>query len=600
MMIDIFFRLRRLIWLLTGLAAVLSVGALLTPAGQAAPLVYLRLNQVGYLPTEPKVAFALTNQNLNGQTFQVVTTVGASAVFTGAVGADQGGPTGGNFSHLYQLDFSSLTGSGVYRLRLGGDTSPAFTIGTDAYAGVLSPTLHFFRVQRCGQTNPTEHGPCHLTDGVVASGALSGTHVNVDGGWHDAGDYLKFVTTSSFAAVLLLQAYQRHPQAFADADNNLTPDVLDEARLGLDWLLKMWDPANQVLYYQAGDYLDHNRGWRMPEGDDAAYPVRPVWPCEPGKGANVAGKTAAALALAATLWNDPARSYYNPTLATTYLTAAQKIYAYGKARPAAQPSTSDPVGNFIFYDESRWQDKMALAAAELYRATGSQTYLTDARAYANAAGNGWTFDWGEMSALAHYELARLDASYLPTATTFLEADLSNYQSQADTARFGVAVSPLYWGSAEAMVGAALTALWYEDLTGDTTYRAMAQAQRDYLLGGNPWGVTFVNSVGSVWPHHPHHQVADLSGAELVGFWDEGPVPREVFTEQGITLSGPDIYALFQSNEAVFHDDVEDYVTNEPTISMNAVGLALTSWYAPALALVNSPNKIYLPLIVKLA
>lgn len=598
MIAKLFHRLRRLILLLTGLAALILTGVMLVPAGQAAPTVYLRLNQVGYLPTELKLAYALTNQNLSGQTFEVVTAAGAEHVLTGQIGADQGGPIGGNFLQLYQLNFSQLITSGTYRLHLGGETSPVFTLSPEAYAGVLSPTLHFFRVQRCGETHPALHDTCHLTDGVVASGTLSGTHVNVDGGWHDAGDYLKFVTTSGFAALMMLQAYQRHPEVFADADSNNTPDVLDEARLGTDWLLKMWAPAKQVLYYQVGDYLDHNRGWRMPEEDDAAYPVRPVWPCEPGKGANVAGKTAAALALAAVLWNDPARSYYNPTLAATYLAAARQIYAYGKARPAAQPSTRDPNGNFTFYDESRWQDKMALAAAELYRATGSQTYLNEARAYARAAGNGWTFDWGEMSALAHYELARLDASYIPTATTFLEADLSNYQAQFNANRFGVTVNPLYWGSAEAMIGAALTALWYEDLTSDTTYRAMAQAQRDYLLGGNPWGVAFVNSVGVTWPHHPHHQVADLTGAELVGFWDEGPVLRTTFEEQGITLSGPDIYALFQSDEAVYHDDVEDYVTNEPTISMNAVGLALTSWYAPTVALADSHQKIYLPLIVK--
>ncbi len=452
-------------------------------------------------------------------------------------------------------------------------------------------------MQRCGQTDPLWHGACHLTDGVIASGTLGGTHVNVDGGWHDAGDYLKFVTTSSFATLLMLHAYQRHPEVFADTDRNDTPDVLDEARLGLDWLLKMWDSSHQVLYYQVGDYLDHERGWRMPEGDDAAYPARPVWPCEPGKGANVAGKTAAALALAATLWNDSGRPYYNPTLAARYLAAARQLYAYGQARPAVQPSTGDPIGNFIFYDENGWQDKMTLAAAEIYRATGDPAYLNEARAYAQSAGSVGIFNWGENGALAHYELARLDPGYLPTAAAFLQEDLAAYQTQADSTRFGVAVSPFYWGSAEDMMGAGLTALWYEDLTGDTTYRAMAQAQRDYLLGGNPWGVTFVNSVGAAWPHHPHHQVANLTGSELIGFWDEGPVPRTTFQDQAITLSSPDIYALFQSDEAVYHDDVEDYVTNEPTISMNAVGLALTSWYASAVSM-TAFHKIYLPLIVK--
>ncbi len=144
-----------------------------------------------------------------------------------------------------------------------------------------------------------------------------------------------------------------------------------------------------------------------------------------------------------------------------------------------------------------------------------------------------------------------------------------------------------------MAGAALSALWYEDLTGDGTYRRMAQAQRDYLLGDNPWGVSFVNGVGATWPHYPHHQVADLTGSELTGFWDEGPVSQAVFLAQGITLTRADVYAAFQSSEAVYHDDVADYITNEPTLTLNALGVALSSWYAPVAA---TPQKLYLPAV----
>jgi endoglucanase len=127
--------------------------------------------------------------------------------------------------------------------------------------------------------------------------------------------------------------------------------------------------------------------------------------------------------------------------------------------------------------------------------------------------------------------------------------------------------------------AALVAVWYEDLTGNSSYQRLALAQRDYLLGSNPWGVSFVNSIGSTWPHHPHHQVAALNGSELVGFWDEGPVPLADYLAQNITLHEVDAYAAFQSEASVFHDNVQDYITNKPTISMNATGLALVPWYA---------------------
>ncbi len=61
---------------------------------------------------------------------------------------------------------------------------------------------------------------------------------------------------------------------------------------------------------------------------------------------------------------------------------------------------------------------------------------------------------------------------------------------------------------------------------------------------------------------------------------KGPVPLAQFKEQGITLSAPDLYAAFQSDDAVFHDDVADYTTNEPTIGINAMGVELSSWFAP--------------------
>lgn len=553
-------------------------------SGSAAP-VYIRLNQVGYLSPEPKLALALTNENLGGQTFSVVTAPDGSPVFTSSVSTDRG--PYGDFAHLYELNFAGLTAPGTYRLQVGSESSLTFTIGANVYADVISPTLQFFRAQRCGDTAPVMHGVCHLNDGIASGGPVSGTVVNATGGWHDAGDYLKFAITIGASTNLMLTAYQRHPEVFTDADRNNIPDVLEEARVGLDWMLKLWDPANDVLYYQVGDESDHDT-WRMPEGDDANRPTRPVWACEPGKGANVAGKSAAALALAASLWDDPTRSFYSPTLASAYRTAAQQIYDYGKARPAAQSATSG------FYDETSWQDDMALAAAELYRATSDTTYLNEARNYAAAAGNAWTFDYDNMHGLAHYEIARLDSTYVSSATARLATDLSAMQTSANANPFRAAVSPFYWGSAAAMVGAALEALWYEDLSDDATYHALVQAQRDYVLGGNPWGVCWVNSLGVTWPHHPHHQVADLTGSELVGFWDEGPIPRADWQALGITLSMSDTYAAFQSDAAVYHDDVADYATNEPTIVANALGLALTAWYAPPATTIT--HHIYLPLL----
>jgi hypothetical protein len=129
-----------------------------------------------------------------------------------------------------------------------------------------------------------------------------------------------------------------------------------------------------------------------------------------------------------------------------------------------------------------------------------------------------------------------------------------------------------------MLGNALEALYYQDLTGDPRYRQLAQDQRDFLLGRNAWGVCFAAGAGTRWPRHPHHQVADLTGGNLTGFWGEGPVTQQVFLQNIATLDGPDTLAAFQTIAAVYHDDRADYTTNEIGIEPAAMGIAMTSWY----------------------
>lgn len=536
------------------------------PPTRPGPL-HLRVNQVGYRPQDPKTALAMTDQDLGGQAFEVRTSWGDGRVFTGKVGADRG--RYGPFAHVYELDFSPLAAKGRYVVRIGGVDSTVFPVTDDAHAQLLAKSLIFFRVQRCGGGPARGHAACHAEDGVARGGPADGTRVRADGGWHDAGDYIKFLVTTGYVTNLTLATYLRHPGAFTDEDANRVPDVLDEMRVGLDWMLKLWDAPRGVLYYQVSDASDHGT-WRMPEKDTEA---RPVWACEPGRGANVAGKAAASLALAAVIWNDPGKPYFDSARAATYLEAARRIYAYGKQRPLAQPSNPAE-----FYNERSFEDNLALAAAALFRATGEATYLQEARGFARAAGDAGALSWSDSHALAHYEIARVDPSYVPEARRHLEAGLDAARGHAAADPFRVGLPRLHWGSAPDMAGVALQAFWYRDLTGDARYLPLAQAQWDYLLGANPWGVCFVNGAGTTWPRFPHHQIADLARVELTGFWDEGPVPLAAFAGQKITLSRPDAYAAFQSPGAVYHDDKEDYVTNEPTLDANAAGMALTAWY----------------------
>ena len=540
---------------------------------------YIRVNQVGYLPDAYKIGIAAGDVNLNGAIFTVEEAITGQPVYSGTVGSDLG--AWGPFAHHYPLAFTAVVTPGRYRLRLEGLQSPVFTISPNAYAGLSRLPLAFFPAQRCGATEPYGHRPCHLHDAPLSTTPTITR--DVTGGWHDAGDYIKFTLTTGYATTLLLLAYRDHPHLFADGG------LLKEAKVGLDWLEKMWDPAVPMLYAQVGSEQDHEQGWRLPE-DDAldGTPQRPLYPCEDGKGANLAGKVAAAFALAAQIYGDPAGDVYSPTLATHYRALAEAIYAWGKARPAAQPSFPH-----YFYDETSWRDDMALAAAELYRLTGDASYRNEAHAYAQSAGPGWWWSWETLNGIAHRELALADPAYLPTAIQYLKEDLDGFISKIDNP-WG-AVKPFVWGSAYPIMGAAIEANWYEELAGDSTYEALAQAQVDFLLGRNPWGVCFLNGAGINWPHDPHHQVAYLGlrplGKELTGYWAGGPVEERIFLEIGITLAEEDEYAAFQSSQAVFHDDRNDYITNEPSIGLNASGVLLLSLY-------DFRYPVYLPILIR--
>jgi hypothetical protein len=533
------------------------------------PAIHIRVNSIGYLPGDSKVGLALTNQDLLGKQFEVVS--GDRVVAAGLVGADSGPYA--SFDHLYELDFSSFSSEGQFHLQIAEHRSDPFEISAHVYNALIPLTIQFFQVQRCGPNPAIMHGECHADDGIIHDGPKKGRKIDASGGWHDAGDYLKFYLTTAFTVDMMLSAYLQQPEAFQSIDGEKTPAVLQEARVGLEWLDKMWRPADagSFLYYQVGDAGDHQR-WRLPEKDTGQVP-RPVWTVEEGKGANLAGKGAAAMAMAAVIWGDKSELYYDREFARDMLSGARSLYQYGRKRPAVQNAAG-------FYEETSSSDDMALAAAQLYRATGEITYLRDARSYAFEAGSADGLNWGNLHALAHFELARLDPASLGQSVRFLEADLLPAEILATRNPFFTGADEMFWGINENLAGLALEAMWYEDLTFNPRFRWLAQRQRDYLFGVNPWGFCWVSKgcLGSM-PERPHHRIADLSGSALAGFWGPGPVPLADFRARGIVLDEKDGLALFQDESAVYHDDRADYMTNEPTISMNAVGLALAAWLA---------------------
>ncbi|CAG0942222.1 endoglucanase [Candidatus Brocadiaceae bacterium] len=245
------------------------VGA--APVGQA-----IKLDHFGYRPNDVKVAVFSENP---GSVVEIRTT-NDTVVFTipgngGTIvskGYD-GAPSGDT---IWWVDFSILTEPGTYRLYSPalGKQSYDFEIREDIYNAVLHTALKTFYYQRCNTPKSNiyagawaDESACHMTD--TATGPASG-HTNygtcdLTGGWHDAGDYNKYVSEAVSTAILfLLRAYEDNPGAFADGDLNIPesgngiPDILDEIKWELDWMLNMQLGSGAVLSQMHVDGYDGN------------------------------------------------------------------------------------------------------------------------------------------------------------------------------------------------------------------------------------------------------------------------------------------------------------------------------------------------------
>lgn len=565
--------------------------------------VFVRANQVGYGVRGPKAAVAFSKSTLP-EKFSIVDATSQKVVFTGRAKL-MPGTAWGQFTNHAALDFSPLKKTGNYFIRCGRAVSPPFQINPCVLAALPDELLEFMREQRCGY-NPWLGTNCHLLDGRTVYGPLAnGTPLDVTGGWHDAGDLLKYLLTSGNATAQMLLAYEldspnpHHESILSDQVNALgnpgtngIPDVLDEACWGLDWMLKL-HPAPDQIYHQVADDRDH-AGWRLPSDDPVDY----GW----GKGgarvvyfadgrpqglrryqsgstgvANLAGRYAAAMALAYQIWKDDPQQ---KDFAARCLQAGKEVYELGRAKEGVQQGNS--YGSPYRYEETTWADDMEWGAAELFRATGEARFLDDAKRYARlAADESWMgkeqtghYQYYPFMNAGHFRLYDLvDDDFKKILAGYYRAGIERcvHAGEQNPYRIGV---PFIWCSDNLAVALVTQCLMYERMTGDTRYGDFAAAQRDWLLGCNPWGTTMFTGIGSVYPRDVHLMTVQLLKRPARGALVDGPVYERIFKSlKGVTIREPDPLAEFQG-PAVYHDDWQDYSSNEPTMDGTASAILM--------------------------
>jgi hypothetical protein len=577
---------------------------LVQPTASATPTPQdfrLLRNQVGYLPGYPFSFVLSSSESLAGRTLTIRNAQKEEVHASITLDAGSLVTTGRGALRLSTLRVQPLA-VGKYKVRIG-QRETSFEVSDTIYARVFPAIVQFLRTQRCGNTTlaQSQHGACHLWQSVIDADSTTSSgdglavdetfndnltgkeaKVNAEGGWHDAGDYVKFVGTTSFTIVLGLLAARDSKKLDEAPGGHVRAALLEELRWGLEWLLRM--VAGKDKFHQVASRADHDMPDRAPEDDTMRpvpeYPHRPVIRFGAGKGRNLLARSSAAFALAAQLY--PADADF---AARAKRTAIDLFRAASSDRVRA-PQQSVPAD---WYTDPRSDDDLALAAALVSQIDRSVVTSEAALQLVRVLplNEGEPLSYANLEALAVSEALRLfpaGSAERRELSKKLHALADPFvamvrEPRGEASAFRPAVARFGNGSTQQLLGAAcVCALAARDESAEVTEAGRAciasvSDQVDFVFGKNPFAASFVVGFGDAFPHAVHHSLHVVRKADLTGALVGGP------TTLGVLKENKEVYEAAKkakaplaawSSEGMFYEDrVENYVTNETAIDFAA-------------------------------
>lgn len=477
----------------------------------------------------------------------------------GVLGADI---PGGGFSGKY-VDASSISVLGVYYNKGtsssydyssgdtndetggtgGGGNSGNSTTDTSTnkdldveynYAKLLQESLYFYDANMCGNLEGTcglnWRGNCHTYDANVST-TINGVIYNVDvsGGFHDAGDHVKFGLPQGYAATMLEMSYYQFPDAYTSTGQKAHLQKITNYFCDYFKRCTVYDSSGKVVgfCYQVGDGNTDHGIWSAPEGQTLARPAYFATASNPAT-------DEVSVAIAALAMN-----YINFGDAED-LKAAQDLFTFVKNNSKACAQGGEVSG---FYWSESWQDDYGLAAAALYVATNDSSYRNEytSNSYVNT---GWVLDWANTGALAC--MLMKDSSSL--------SGVVNAGKNCSTID-GVFNCLLSWGSCRYNAASGFVALVYDKLANTATYDSWVVSQMNYMIGDNPNKRCYIVGYNENSSQYPHHRAASRSS-------DAGQTNENHYTLLGAMVGGP-------GKDGTYKDNQNDYNCNEVALDYNA-------------------------------
>ena len=530
------------------------------------------LNQLGYLPTAAKIATTTLAAN---QPFRVHSQTHSTAVLEAKLSAPTLDPASGDTTA--HADFSSITTPGAYRLEIAGLFSDPFTIGPSVYADALRLTARFYYGQRCGCNvdlgNGYKHPACHLHGAFDPTSGRSGDTPNT-GGWHDAGDYGRYIVNSGISTATLLWAWEMFPEALQNLTLNIPeshaplPDFLAEIKWNLNWMLSLQDvadlaPTDGGVWHKQTSL--HFCGFIMPQDDNLVSEIIGTG-ATPFKSTCATADFAAVMAIAARCYHP-----FDPAFAAHCLTAARSAWTWARKFPNVvfhNPPT-------VFtgdYGDPHCSDELLWASAELFRTTHEPQYesaFNEAIAPLLPTLKVTVPNWGDVASMGLWAYAFATAAK-PTATTAAIQQATRTAAaeligRTHTNGYGnsLSLSDFHWGSNSNAGNQSLLLLVANHFQPNASALNAALSNLHYLLGRNCFGVSWVTQLGHRPFLHPHHRPSAADGI---------PAPWPGLLSGGPNVHGGDAIADALPKAPpmrMWLDDQRAYSLNEVAINWNA-------------------------------
>lgn len=536
----------------------------------------IKVDQAGYLIGFEKLAMlAQPQSNPNVATFSVKRSNDDSVAFSGTLQSPVLDSDSGD--RLQIADFTKLNESGLFYLEIpGAGRSWDFAIGPDVYNRVYYLAMRGFYAQRCGTAvnmapdfPQYSHAVCHTEGEYDPSSGKTGPHSSAKG-WHDAGDYGRYVVNSGISSGTLMWAWELYGDRIGKISlklpesGNGIPDILNEVRWNLDWMLSLQDADGGVFHKQTST---HFCGFIMPEQDKLPSVVIGAGQ-QPFKSSCATADLAAVAAIAARLFKPHDAAYSQKCLR-----AAESAWQWLDAHPDVTFRNPKGIATGEYGDHD-CSDERLWAAVELWRTTGSDAYqrffLQHYREFLKYLRPVGPQSWSQLAPLALwcYVLGNgTDANAVATIrrASIEAADAIVTRAATHPYRISLAAGDYIWGSNGVAANYSMQLLIANRFAPDQKYVTAAIDNLHYILGRNTFSLSWVTHIGQHAFQHPHHRPSGAqSDAEpWPGLMSGGPNPGRQDPVMKKNLSADTKPAR------AYIDQTGAYACNEIAINWNA-------------------------------